>query len=84
MAPLEGMKEAAMTEPTAMEPEDILVSVITCPHCGHQRTETMPECSCVIFYQCQGCGTMLQPAQGDCCVYCTYGSVPCPPIQKMR
>ena len=73
-----------MTEPTTMEPEDILLSVITCPHCDHQRAETMPECSCVIFYQCQECATMLRPADGDCCVYCTYGSAPCPPIQRLR
>jgi hypothetical protein len=25
---------------------------------------------------------MLRPEAGDCCVYCTYGSVKCPPIQS--
>ncbi|WP_449560078.1 GDCCVxC domain-containing (seleno)protein [Lishizhenia tianjinensis] len=23
----------------------------------------------------------MQPKQGDCCVYCSYGTVKCPPIQ---
>ncbi|MFZ0027756.1 MAG: GDCCVxC domain-containing (seleno)protein, partial [Pseudolabrys sp.] len=22
------------------------------------------------------------PKDGDCCVFCSYGSVPCPPIQE--
>ena len=24
----------------------------------------------------------LKPKKGDCCVYCSYGNVKCPPIQK--
>ncbi|MGE0674778.1 MAG: GDCCVxC domain-containing (seleno)protein, partial [Methylibium sp.] len=24
------------------------------------------------------------PKSGDCCVYCSYGTVPCPPIQAQR
>ena len=27
-----------------------------------------------------GIGALLKPP-GDCCVVCSYGSVPCPPIQ---
>jgi hypothetical protein len=26
----------------------------------------------------------LRPKAGDCCVFCSYGSVPCPPIQAER
>ena len=59
-------------------------SSITCPHCGHQATETMPTDACVGFYPCKGCGLMLRPKRGDCCVFCSYGSVPCPPIQAER
>ena len=33
------------------------------------------------FYPCKGCGAMLRPKAGDCCVFCSYGSVPCPPVQ---
>jgi len=57
-------------------------SVITCPKCGHQVTETMPVDSCQYFYECLNCHEMLKPLGGDCCVFCSYGSVKCPPIQQ--
>ena len=59
----------------------ILASTITCPNCGHQAEETMPTNACVFFYDCPGCKTRLKPKQGDCCVFCSYGTVPCPPVQ---
>jgi len=62
----------------------ILQSDITCPNCGTVKTETMPTDACQFFYACTGCGTMLRPKPGDCCVFCSYGSVPCPPIQEAR
>ena len=58
-----------------------LNSVITCPECGHQRIERMPETACLFFYDCQRCGARLKPKPGDCCVFCSYGNVPCPPVQ---
>lgn len=58
-----------------------LQSVIICPNCGFQKVETMPEDSCQFFYQCEQCKTILKPKEGDCCVFCSYGSVKCPPIQ---
>lgn len=61
-----------------------LRSTLTCPHCGQQSTETMPTDACQFFYDCKGCGTLLRPKEGDCCVFCSYGSVPCPPIQESR
>jgi hypothetical protein len=61
-----------------------LISELTCPHCGRGHTETMPEDACIYFFECQGCGAMLKPKAGDCCVFCSYGSVPCPPIQVDR
>jgi hypothetical protein len=60
----------------------ILESTLTCPECGHQATETMPTNACVFFYECAGCGVLLRPKQGDCCVFCSFGTVPCPPIQQ--
>jgi len=60
----------------------ILESTITCPECGHQETETMPTDSCQFFYECKNCNEMLRPNDGDCCVFCSYGDVKCPPIQK--
>ena len=61
--------------------EPTLTSTITCPECGHAEVETMPTGACQWFYDCKGCATVLKPKPGDCCVYCSYGDVPCPPIQ---
>jgi hypothetical protein len=41
----------------------------------------MPTDACQFFYDCKGCGAVLKPKAGDCCVFCSYGDVPCPPIQ---
>ncbi len=41
----------------------------------------MPTDACVFFYMCEGCGSRLKPKPGDCCVFCSYGTVKCPPIQ---
>lgn len=59
-----------------------LKSVITCPVCGHKKEEEMPTDACSWFYECESCNTLLKPKEGDCCVYCSYGTVPCPPIQE--
>jgi transcription elongation factor Elf1 len=58
-----------------------LESKLTCPHCGHWSVEQMPTDSCQYFYVCKGCGEKLKPLAGDCCVYCSYGTVKCPPMQ---
>jgi hypothetical protein len=62
----------------------LLQSTITCPHCAVAKAEIMPTDACQFFYECTGCGTKLKPKSGDCCVFCSYGSVPCPPIQAVR
>src|SRR5262245_35205606 len=59
----------------------MLESTVTCPACGYVTTETMPTDACRFFYDCKACNTRLKPKAGDCCVYCSYGSVPCPPVQ---
>ncbi|WP_158826925.1 GDCCVxC domain-containing (seleno)protein [Mucilaginibacter lacusdianchii] len=56
-------------------------SAITCPHCGHIKEETMPTDACQFFYECENCYTVLKPNTGDCCVFCSFGTVKCPPIQ---
>lgn len=61
-----------------------LESVLTCPVCGHVRREVMPTDACLFFYECEQCQTVLRPKPGDCCVFCSYGSVPCPPVQAQR
>jgi hypothetical protein len=59
-------------------------SRLTCPACGRQTSEIMPTDACQYFYDCPGCGVLLRPRQGDCCVFCSYGTVPCPPVQAAR
>ena len=61
-----------------------LTSTITCPSCGESAAEIMPTDACMIFYECPRCGERLRPKPGDCCVFCSYGSVPCPPVQAER
>jgi len=61
-----------------------LVSTITCPACGHASRAAMPTDACLWFYDCEGCGAVLRPKPGDCCVFCSWGSVPCPPVQEAR
>jgi|SRR6185437_6550909 len=58
-----------------------LQSVITCPKCGYQKTETMPTDFCLLKYTCQNCKVELRPKHGDCCVFCTYGTQKCPSMQ---
>jgi hypothetical protein len=64
-----------------LEANVIAESIITCPACGTSKTETMPTDACQYFYECSGCGRLLRPKTGDCCVFCSFGSVPCPPVQ---
>jgi MerC mercury resistance protein len=66
---------------TKREKAPMLASIITCPNCGHRAKELMPTNACLFFYDCSSCGIRLKPKPGDCCVFCSYGSVPCPPIQ---
>lgn len=61
-----------------------LKSTLTCPTCGFQKEEIMPTDACQYFYECENCHTVLKPKNGDCCVYCSYGSVKCPPIQQNK
>lgn len=70
-----------MTEITA---QPVLESVLTCPACGCVKSEIMPTDACQYYYECSDCRTLLRPKPGDCCVYCSYGSVKCPPIQTQR
>lgn len=60
----------------------VLVSTITCPQCGFEKEEIMPTDACLFFYECTNCKALLRPVRGDCCVFCSYGTVKCPPKQQ--
>lgn len=60
-----------------------LFSTITCPRCGFRKFEPMPENACVHVYECARCHQLVRPKPGDCCVFCSYGTVRCPPQQRL-
>lgn len=57
-------------------------ATLTCPECGHAWRATMPLDACRYFDECPGCAARLRPKPGDCCVFCSWGDVPCPPVQE--
>ncbi|MEO7003210.1 MAG: GDCCVxC domain-containing (seleno)protein [Ktedonobacterales bacterium] len=69
-------------QPASDEENVVLLSNLRCPVCGHTQAETMPTDFCLITYTCLACGAVLQPQSGDCCVFCSYGDVRCPPQQQ--
>ena len=60
----------------------MLESALTCPGCAATSAESMPTDACLFFWNCPACGQRVRPKAGDCCVFCSYGSVPCPPKQR--
>jgi hypothetical protein len=65
-------------------PPVLLESLLTCPVCSRAETVAMPTDACQWYYECPACKILRKPRPGDCCVFCSYGSVPCPPIQAAR
>jgi hypothetical protein len=41
----------------------------------------MPTDACVFFHECAACHMLIRPNEGDCCVFCSFGTVACPPMQ---
>jgi hypothetical protein len=60
----------------------LLESTLTCPYCGARSRESMPEDACIYYHECAACGVLFRPKPGDCCVFCSYGDTPCPPVQQ--
>ena len=59
-------------------------ATLTCPVCGTPTEAEMPTDACQFFWACPACGEVSRPKPGDCCVFCSYGDAPCPPIQRDR
>jgi hypothetical protein len=53
-----------------------------CPACGVESASELPDDACLYFWECPACGTVVRPRPGDCCVFCSYGSVRCPPSRN--
>jgi hypothetical protein len=63
-------------------PAIIPESLLTCPVCGHSKLEIMPTDACQYYYECESCKQLLKPEAGDCCVFCSFGTVKCPSMQN--
>ncbi|MGH8103235.1 MAG: GDCCVxC domain-containing (seleno)protein [bacterium] len=55
---------------------------LACPNCGHVQKVEMPVNACQHSYICINCKTKLKPKPGDCCVFCSYADIKCPPKQR--
>jgi len=55
-----------------------LESALTCPFCGHHAREQMRSTLASSLRQ-HGLRRAARPAPGDCCVFCSFGTTPCPP-----
>ena len=76
------MNEDPRQDSKEPQQEITLFSTLTCPECGAIKREEMPTDACQYFYDCTGCGAVLKPQKGDCCVFCSYGDPLCPPMQE--
>ncbi|HKX98173.1 MAG TPA: GDCCVxC domain-containing (seleno)protein [Steroidobacteraceae bacterium] len=54
---------------------------LTRAECRHVSAEMMPTDASVYFYDCADCGSVLPPKPGVCCVFCSYGTIACPPVR---
>lgn len=46
-----------------------LMSETTYIECECSKMEKIPINTCQWFYECTGCGVLLKPLEGDCCVF---------------
>ena len=60
-----------------------LVLTIMCRRCGYIEVETMLTDARQFFYDGRSCGATLRLKPGHCCVFCSNGSTPCPPIRRL-
>ena len=55
---------------------------LKCPHCSHTEHIIMPLDYCQFFYECKSCHEIIKAEGEHCCVFCSYGDVPCPSVQS--
>lgn len=61
----------------------IVQTIMKCPSCRTTETVTMDPKTPGDFFTCKECKQTHEPRLGDCCVYCSYGSVNCPAVQEI-
>ncbi|MGB0846810.1 MAG: GDCCVxC domain-containing (seleno)protein [Thiolinea sp.] len=64
-------------------PTIILECTLTCPSCQTKESLTMVQGRSESFFTCTHCSTTHLTKLGECCIYCSYGTVSCPTIQSI-
>ncbi|MES2565301.1 MAG: GDCCVxC domain-containing (seleno)protein [Bacteroidota bacterium] len=59
-----------------------LKSIIKCPVCKYTKEVPMLLYTRRMQYDCEACNARLKPKPVECCVFCVYGTVPCPSVQQ--
>ncbi|WP_293596999.1 MULTISPECIES: GDCCVxC domain-containing (seleno)protein [unclassified Polynucleobacter] len=54
-----------------------LHTTITCPNCRGQESLEISQGYSQHLYRCPSCSTILKPKSGDCCIFCSFGSLDC-------
>ena len=57
-------------------------SVLTLSFLRASSEEKCLQDACVYFYECRGCKRLLKPNKGDCCVFCSFGTVNARPSRR--
>jgi len=65
-----------------MKKDIVIKAHITCPGCGAEHVEVMPDDGYIRFWDCPTCKARWMPNKNDGCVFCSYADVPCPIDQK--
>jgi hypothetical protein len=60
-----------------------IISKVRCLNCGRREKVRMPLYASQIYYQCNFCKTIHKTLEGVCCIFCSYGSVPCTKMQLL-
>lgn len=82
---IEYQKKLVKEKSCCEKDKDMLTtSEITCPYCGHKKTEAMPTDVCQLVYTCEKCKKDIRAKEGDCCVFCSYGTHKCPSMQDEK
>jgi hypothetical protein len=59
----------------------LIISTITCAGCGSTLRCKMPLHASRTHFECPHCKAVFKTGEEECCIYCSYGSVPCPSAQ---
>ena len=56
-------------------------SVLKCAGCGFTQEFEMPLYASRKHFYCSNCNAVHESKSDECCIYCSYGTVPCPKEQ---